>query len=76
LVDFHSVEERERLSGPNLQAFFKMMEIWKVRDEDAKLLLGRMTATQGANLTKGLRNPLRLPTTGPSGSIKSPLIGR
>jgi len=43
LVDFNSVEERERLSGPNLRAFFKMMEIWKVRDEDAKLLLGGMT---------------------------------
>lgn len=40
LVDFNSYNERKRLSGSSLTGFFKMMEIWKVRDEDAKLLLG------------------------------------
>jgi hypothetical protein len=40
LVDFNSAEERKRLSGSALTGFFKMMEIWKVRDEDARFLLG------------------------------------
>lgn len=40
LVDFNSAEERKRLSGSALAGFFKMMEIWKVRDEDARILLG------------------------------------
>lgn len=40
LVDFNSYDERKRLSRSSLIEFFKMMEIWKVRDEDAKLLLG------------------------------------
>jgi Protein of unknown function (DUF2384) len=40
LVDFNSVDERKRLSGSSLIGFFKMMEIWKVRDEDARMLLG------------------------------------
>jgi hypothetical protein len=40
LVDFNSAEERKRLSGSALSGFLKMMEIWKVRDEDARMLLG------------------------------------
>ncbi|MDR5726163.1 MAG: DUF2384 domain-containing protein [Terriglobia bacterium] len=40
LVDFNSADERKRLSGAALIGFFKMMEIWKVRDEDARMLLG------------------------------------
>ena len=40
LVDFNSAEERKRLSSSALIGFFKMMEIWKVRDEDARTLLG------------------------------------
>ncbi|HEY0875070.1 MAG TPA: antitoxin Xre/MbcA/ParS toxin-binding domain-containing protein [Vicinamibacterales bacterium] len=32
--------ERERLSGPGLRAFFNIMSQWKVRDEDARALLG------------------------------------
>ena len=40
LVDFNSAEERKRLSGSALIGFFKMMEILKVRDEDARTLLG------------------------------------
>jgi hypothetical protein len=40
LVDFNSADERKRLSGSTLVGFFKMMEIWKIRDEDAKTLLG------------------------------------
>jgi hypothetical protein len=32
--------ERERLSTPALKAFFNIMARWKVRDEDARALLG------------------------------------
>jgi hypothetical protein len=35
--------ERERLSGPGLKAFFRIMARWQVRDEDARALLGGMT---------------------------------
>jgi len=34
---------RERLSGPGLKAFFNIMARWKVRDEDARALLGGVT---------------------------------
>ena len=40
LVDFNSPDERKRLSGSAITGFLKMMEIWKVRDEDARMLLG------------------------------------
>jgi hypothetical protein len=33
-------EARERLSQPALKAFFNIMGKWKVRDEDARALLG------------------------------------
>jgi hypothetical protein len=35
--------ERERLSAPALKAFFNIMTRWKVRDEDARALLGGVT---------------------------------
>ena len=35
--------ERERLSAPALQAFFSIMARWRVRDEDARALLGGVT---------------------------------
>ena len=34
---------RERLSGPALKAFFNIMDRWKVRDADARALLGGVT---------------------------------
>jgi hypothetical protein len=40
IVDLTSKEERKRLSSSSLIMFFNMMKIWKVRDEDAKMLLG------------------------------------
>jgi hypothetical protein len=40
LVDLSSKAERERLSRSALKAFFNIMEKWRVRDEDARLLLG------------------------------------
>src|ERR1700677_3157047 len=40
LVDLGSKAERERLSGTALKTFFKLMDRWGVRDEDARQLLG------------------------------------
>ncbi len=40
LPDLTARSERERLSGPALKAFFRMMAAWQVRDEDARVLLG------------------------------------
>ena len=40
LPDLASRETRERLSPAALKAFFNIMAKWKVRDEDARLLLG------------------------------------
>ena len=40
LVDLSSKTERERLSRSALKAFFNIMEKWRVRDEDARALLG------------------------------------
>jgi hypothetical protein len=39
-ADLGSRETRERLSEPALKAFFRIMAHWKVRDEDARVLLG------------------------------------
>ena len=39
-VDLGARAERERLSAPALRAFFNLMARWKVRDEDARALLG------------------------------------
>jgi hypothetical protein len=38
--DLSSRDERERLSAPALKVFFNIMARWKVRDEDARALLG------------------------------------
>lgn len=43
LVDFNAFDERKRLSASSLILFFNMMKLWKVRDDDAKLLLGGIT---------------------------------
>jgi hypothetical protein len=40
VVDLASRTQRERLSPSALKAFFNIMEKWKVRDEQARSLLG------------------------------------
>jgi hypothetical protein len=40
LVDLSDRAERERLSPAAVKAFFRVMECWAVRDEDARALLG------------------------------------
>ncbi len=41
--DLSGRKERERLSAPGLKAFFTIMAAWKVKDEDARALLGGVT---------------------------------
>jgi len=41
--DLGARANRERLSTPALKAFFNIMARWKVRDEDARALLGGVT---------------------------------
>lgn len=43
LVDLTSPEARHRLSPSAIKSFFGMMDQWKVRDEDARALLGGMS---------------------------------
>jgi hypothetical protein len=43
LIDLTRKDERERLSGSAVKAFFAMMARWGVRDEDARALLGGMS---------------------------------
>ena len=40
LIDLNSKSERQRLSESALKSFFRMMECWGIRDEDARTLLG------------------------------------
>lgn len=40
LVDLASPAARERLSPSALKAFFRLMDRWSVRDDDARALLG------------------------------------
>lgn len=42
-IDFSDKGARERLSGPGLRAFFNIMGRWRVRDHDARTLLGGVT---------------------------------
>lgn len=42
-ADLGARRTRDRLSGPGLKAFFNVMARWKVKDEDARALLGGVT---------------------------------
>jgi len=43
LIDLTSRAERGRLSGSALKAFFRLVERWGIRDEDARALLGGLS---------------------------------
>ena len=45
VVDLSSKRERERLSRSALRGFFRLIERWKVRDEDARELLGGLSSS-------------------------------
>jgi hypothetical protein len=44
-VDLNAKSERERLSRSALKGFFKLAEAWKLRDEDARELLGGLSSS-------------------------------
>jgi hypothetical protein len=44
-VDLNAKSERERLSRSALKGFFKLIDAWKVRDEDARELLGGLSSS-------------------------------
>src|SRR5215813_4380364 len=44
LPDLSREEERRRLSPAALRAFFNIVERWKIRDEDARQLLGGISS--------------------------------
>jgi hypothetical protein len=43
IVDLTSKDERKRLSASGIRLFFNIVETWKIRDEDARMLLGGVT---------------------------------
>jgi hypothetical protein len=45
LVDLNSKRERERLSRSALKGFFKLVESWKLRDQEARELLGGLSSS-------------------------------
>ena len=57
LVDLNSRAERERLSKSALVGFFKLAGAWQLRDEDARELLGGLSASSFYDWKK---NPDRL----------------
>jgi hypothetical protein len=56
LVDLSARAERERLSPAAIKAFLNIMTKWRVRDEDARALLGGISNGQFYDLKK---NPER-----------------
>jgi len=56
-ADLGARAERERLSAPALKAFFNIMARWKVRDEDARALLGGVS---NGPFYEMKRNPTRV----------------
>lgn len=57
-IDLGSSAERARLSAGAVTAFFNIMEIWKIRDEDARALLGGLSNGTFYALKKGTVKPL------------------
>ncbi|MDY0975110.1 antitoxin Xre/MbcA/ParS toxin-binding domain-containing protein [Massilia sp. CFBP9012] len=57
LVDLNSRAERERLSQSALKGFFRLVAAWKLRDEDARELLGGLSSSAFYDWKK---NPDRL----------------
>lgn len=45
LVDLNAKSERERLSRSALKGFFRLAAAWKLRDEDARELLGGLSSS-------------------------------
>jgi hypothetical protein len=57
LVDLNDREQRERLSSSALKGFFQLVQAWRVRDEDARELLGGLSSSTFYDWKK---NPARV----------------
>lgn len=57
LVDLTDKAQRERLSASALQGFFRLAAAWRVRDDDARELLGGLSSS---SLYEWKKNPARL----------------
>lgn len=58
LIDLSQKGERERLSASAIKAFLNIMAEWKVRDEDARTLLGGISNGQFYEMKKNPRRTL------------------
>jgi uncharacterized protein (DUF2384 family) len=58
LVDITSPEERKRLGPSALRAFFNIVRLWHLRDEDAMRLLGGMASSTYYAMKKSPRRAL------------------
>lgn len=58
LVDITSREECERLGPSALKAFFNIVKLWHLRDEDAMRLLGGMASSTYYSMKKSPRRTL------------------
>jgi Protein of unknown function (DUF2384) len=59
LPDLSRLEERRRLSAAALKALFNIVDHWKIRDEDARELLGGISNGAYYQLKKNPRTPGR-----------------
>ena len=57
LPDLSRLEERRRLSAAALKALFNIVHHWKIRDEDARELLGGISNGNYYQLKKNPRSP-------------------
>lgn len=57
LLDLSSRSERERLSRSALSGFFRLADSWRLRDDDARALLGGLAAS---SYYEWKRNPERV----------------
>lgn len=58
LVDLSDRAERARLTPDAVRAFFNIMDRWKIRDDDARRMLGGISNGAYYALKKGARRPL------------------
>ncbi len=57
-VDLSRKDVQERLSGPAISAFFKLIQCWQLRDEDARQLLGGISNGVFYELKRGQKKTL------------------
>lgn len=60
LIDLTARAERERLSRSALSGFFKLADAWKLRDEDARELLGGLSSSAFYEWKKNPRRVLEV----------------